>query len=313
MTEDTDASAYKHLAPAYRRFADLPDEERIAWIRADRWIGFDQAGAALARLENLLSYPPRDRMPCLLIYGDTGMGKTKIVRKFERDHPPKFCQVTGADKRPVVVAQVPSEPIERDLYRELLAAMGAPAMAGGTLAREKDVCRSLLRTVGAKMIILDEVNGMLAGTFRQQRIFLNAIRFLANDLRVPLVCAGTDLARQALLTDAQLAERFEAFYLKPWQNDVAFTGLLKSFERILPLRESSDLMSAETRARIQKLTSGVTARIFRLIETAAEDAIRTGRERLSAESFGNDLVLPLVSMTETARRRRKRAPQPVGA
>lgn len=310
VIDDADDEPLAHLDPAYRRFANLPDEERISWIRADRWIGFDQAGLALARLENLLTYPPRDRMPCLLIYGDTGMGKTKIVRKFERNHPPKFCQVTGIDKRPVVVAQVPSEPIERDLYRELLAAMGAPAMAGGTLAREKDVCRSLLRTVEAKMIILDEVNGMLAGTFRQQRIFLNAIRFLANDLRIPLVCAGTDLARQALLTDAQLAERFEAFYLKPWQNDAAFAGLLKSFERILPLHEPSDLMSAEARARIHKLTSGVTARIFRLIETAAEEAIRSGKERLDAESFGNDLVLPLVSMTDTARRRRKRAPQP---
>lgn len=300
--------AFEHLDPAYRRFADLPEEERIAWIRADRWIGFDQAGKALVRLDNLLTYPPRDRIPCLLIYGDTGMGKTKIVRKFERAHPPKFCQVKGVDHRPVVVAQVPSEPIERNLYRELLAAMGAPAMAGGTLAREKDVCRSLLRTVEAKMIILDEVNGMLAGTFRQQRIFLNAIRFLANDLRVPLVCAGTDLARQALLTDAQLAERFEAFHLKPWQNDAAFAGLLKSFERILPLREASDLMSAETRTRIHNLASGVTARIFRLIETAAEDGIRTGKERIDAESFGDDLVLPLVSMTQTRRRRGKRAP-----
>lgn len=300
--------AFEHLDPAYRRFTDLPEEERIAWIRADRWIGFDQAGKALVRLDNLLTYPPRDRMPYLLIYGDTGMGKTKIVRKFERAHPPKFCQVKGVDHRPVVVAQVPSEPIERDLYRELLAAMGAPAMAGGTLAREKDVCRSLLRTVEAKMIILDEVNGMLAGTFRQQRIFLNAIRFLANDLRVPLVCAGTDLARQALLTDAQLAERFEAFHLKPWQNDAAFAGLLKSFERILPLREASDLMCAETRARIHNLTSGVTARIFRLIETAAEDAIRTGKERIDMGSFGDDLVLSLVSMTQTPRRRGKPAP-----
>lgn len=309
----TEGSAIAHLDPAYRRFAALPDEERIAWIRADRWIGFDQSGAALARLENLLTYPPRDRMPCLLIYGDTGMGKTKIVRKFERDHPPKFSQITGVDHRPVVVAQVPSEPIERDLYRELLASMGAPAMTGGTLAREKDICRSLLRTVGAKMIILDEVNGMLAGTFRQQRIFLNAIRFLANDLRIPLVCAGTDLARQALLTDAQLAERFEAFHLKPWQNDVAFAGLLKSFERILPLREPSDLISGEARERIHKLTSGVTARIFRLIETAAEAAVRSGKERLDANSFGDDLVLPLVSMTHTARRRGKPVQQRVGA
>lgn len=299
-----------HLDPAYRKFAALPDEERIAWIRADRWIGFDQAGLALARLENLLTYPPRDRMPCLLIYGDTGMGKTKIVRKFERAHPPKFCQVTGVDHRPIVVAQVPSEPIERDLYRELLSSMGAPAMSGGTLAREKDVCRSLLRTVGAKMIILDEVNGMLAGTFRQQRVFLNAIRFLANDLRIPLVCAGTDLARQALLTDAQLAERFEAFHLKPWKNDAVFAGLLKSLGHILPLREPSDLTGTATRARVHALTSGVTARIFRLIETAAEAAVHSGRERLDAKSFGDDLVLPLVSMTQSNRRRSRQTPQP---
>ena len=299
-----------HLDPAYRKFAALPDDERIAWIRADRWIGFDQAGLALARLENLLTYPARDRMPCLLIYGDTGMGKTKIVRKFERAHPPKFCQVTGVDRRPVVVAQVPSEPLERDLYRELLSSMGAPAMAGGTLAREKDVCRALLRTVGAKMIILDEVNGMLAGTYRQQRIFLNAIRFLANDLRIPLVCAGTDLARQALLTDAQLAERFEAFHLKPWKNDTAFAGLLKSLGHILPLREPSDLTGPATRARVHALTSGVTARILRLIETAAEAAVHSGRERLDARSFGDDLVLPLVSMTQSNRRFSRQAPQP---
>ena len=299
-----------HLDPAYRKFAALPDDERIAWIRADRWIGFDQAGLALARLENLLTYPARDRMPCLLIYGDTGMGKTKIVRKFERAHPPKFCQVTGVDRRPVVVAQVPSEPLERDLYRELLSSMGAPAMAGGTLAREKDVCRALLRTVGAKMIILDEVNGMLAGTYRQQRIFLNAIRFLANDLRIPLVCAGTDLARQALLTDAQLAERFEAFHLKPWKNDAAFAGLLKSLGHILPLREPSDLTGPATRARVHALTSGVTARILRLIETAAEAAVHSGRERLDAESFGDDLVLPLVSMTQSNRRRSRQTLQP---
>lgn len=304
------AGGCPHLDPAYRKFAALPDDERIAWIRADRWIGFDQAGLALARLENLLTYPARDRMPCLLIYGDTGMGKTKIVRKFERAHPPKFCQVTGVDRRPVVVAQVPSEPLERDLYRELLSSMGAPAMAGGTLAREKDVCRALLRTVGAKMIILDEVNGMLAGTYRQQRIFLNAIRFLANDLRIPLVCAGTDLARQALLTDAQLAERFEAFHLKPWKNDAAFAGLLKSLGHILPLREPSDLTGPATRARVHALTSGVTARIFRLIETAAEAAVHSGRERLDAKSFGDDLVLPLVSMTQSNRRFSRQTPQP---
>ena len=294
-----------HLDPLYRRYAALPDRDRIQWIQADRWIGFDQAQASLDRLSALLDYPARDRMPCLLIFGDTGMGKTKIVRKFERMHPPVFCQATGVTRHPVVVAQIPPEPIERDLYRELLASLDAPALAGGTLAREKDVCRSLLRTVEARMIVLDEVNGMLAGTFRQQRVFLNALRFLANDLRAPLVCAGTDLARQALLTDAQLAERFEAFHLERWKNDRAFAGLLKSLGAILPLRQASDLESPEVRARVHALTGGVTARIFRLIETAAEHAILSGAERLDLKSFGDDLILPLVSMTRSAGARHK--------
>ena len=145
-------------------------------------------------------------MPCLLIYGDTGMGKTKIIRKFERQNPKRLCQPTGVTKRPVVVALTPPEPIERELYAEILIALDAPVLAGGSTAREKDICRRLLRTVEARMLVLDQANDMLVGTFRQQRVFLNAIRFLANDLRIPLVCVGTDQARQALLTDAQLAE-----------------------------------------------------------------------------------------------------------
>jgi len=40
----------EHLDERYRRYAALPDEERITWIKADRWIGFEQAEAAIARL-----------------------------------------------------------------------------------------------------------------------------------------------------------------------------------------------------------------------------------------------------------------------
>jgi hypothetical protein len=75
---------------------------------------------------------------------------------------------------------------------------------------------------------------------RGQRIFLNAIRFLANDLRLPLVCAGTLQAKQALMTDQQLADRFEAAELPAWENDSSFQQLLLSFESILPLRQRSE-------------------------------------------------------------------------
>jgi hypothetical protein len=300
-------SDYDHLLPAYRRYAGLPDADRIAWIRADRWLETDPAGSALSRLEDLLAYPSRDRMPCLLLYGDTGMGKTKIIRKFLRDHPARFDSAAGVTTMPVVAMQMPAEPIERDVYAELLTALGAPGPIDGATNRQKEICRGLLRSMGARMLIIDEIHAMLAGSFRQQRIFLNVLRFLANDLKVPLVCEGTDLARQALLTDPQLAERFEALQLCRWTNDRSLARLLASLGAILPLRRPSELETAAVRKRVLDLTDGVTVRIFRLIETVSVEAIRTGAERLARESFElGDLVLPLVAMTRKVEERLQR-------
>jgi TniB protein len=63
------------------------------------------------------------------------------------------------------------------------------------------------------MLVADEVHAMLASTYRKQRVLLNTLRFLATDLRIPLVCAGTHDAKRALTTDPQLADRFDAMEL----------------------------------------------------------------------------------------------------
>ena len=106
------------------------------------------------------------------------------------------------------------------------------------------------------MLVIDEIHSLLAGTFREQRIILNAIRFLANDLRIPLVCLGTDEANQALMTDPQLADRFAAAELPAWEDDAAFEQLLLSFESILPLRQPSEFRDPKVHQRILSLTRG---------------------------------------------------------
>ncbi|WP_313903215.1 TniB family NTP-binding protein [Rhizobium leguminosarum] len=243
-------------------------------MRADRWQETADARAALARLEDLLSYPPRDRMPCLLLYGDIGMGKTKIIRKFLRDHQPISDRGTGVTSMPVVAMQMPAEPVEGDVYGERLSAMSAPGPSGDETFRLKTTCRT-------RMLIIDEIHALLTGTYRRQRVFLNVIRFLANDLKVPLTCAGTHLARQALLTDPQLAERFEAFHLKRWSNTQQFAQLLASLESIMPLRQASQLGTAAVRRKVLDMTDGFTVRIFRLIETVAVEAVRNGKETIT--------------------------------
>jgi Bacterial TniB protein len=93
---------FSHLHAPYRAYALLSASERIQWIRQDRWIHYSRAEQVLNRLSDLLTYPPRDRMPCLLLFGPTGMGKTRIVQKFLREHRSSFDDVTGRTRLPIV-------------------------------------------------------------------------------------------------------------------------------------------------------------------------------------------------------------------
>ena len=117
-------SELSHLEGSQRAVARLSNEERIAWIRQERWIEYPRAKRILERLGDLVDYPPRDRMPCLVIYGSTGMGKTRVVQKFLRDNRAHFDRKLGRTRIPVVSIQMPPTPNERDFYEEILVRMG---------------------------------------------------------------------------------------------------------------------------------------------------------------------------------------------
>ena len=155
--------------------------------------------------------------------------------------------------------------------------------------------RALARQLEVRLLVIDEIHSLLAGTYREQRILLNSIRFLAHDLRLPLVCAGTHEAKQALMTDQQLADRFEAAELPAWENDSSFQQLLLSCESILPLRLPSEFRDPKVHQRILSLSEGVLVRICRLIETAATEAIHSGQEHISLGLLKDDLVTALWS------------------
>jgi hypothetical protein len=132
-----------HLAAEFREEAQQGDQERIQRIRVERWISYPRADFVLSRLFELLTYPPRDRMPSLLLFGATGIGKTKVLRKFIRDHPSRFDGRTGITVAPVVTMQMPPEPDEKSFYDELLGALQAPVKQGhtvGALRRSAATC-----------------------------------------------------------------------------------------------------------------------------------------------------------------------------
>ncbi len=143
-------TGYVHFDPAVRGLADLPGQERIERIRADLWIDYPRAREALARLDELLLFPKRARMPNLLIFGASGMGKTMIIEKFARAHPPVLDPVTGIRVRPVIAVRMIPSPDEGRFYHRLLAVIGAPPPSRATRGqRETQVLRCSRRSIHA--------------------------------------------------------------------------------------------------------------------------------------------------------------------
>lgn len=268
-----------HLHPASRELARLPSAERVHRIRADRWIGYPKAVDAVERLEMLFHWPRKQRMPNLLLVGPTNNGKSMIVERFRRQHPP----VTEPDREniPVVCVQMPSEPSVLRFYTALLAALGAPLRPRQRLADVERLVLSLLREVGVRMLVIDELHNVLAGRGETRREFLNLLRFLGNELRIPLVGVGTRDAYLAVRSDDQLENRFEPYVLPVWEVGDDTRSLLASFASSFPLHSPSLIDSEDMARYLLARSEGTIGELARLLTAAAVAAVESGEERIS--------------------------------
>lgn len=272
-----------HLHPVSREVALLSSKERLHRIRADRWIGYPKAVDAVERLEMLFRWPRKQRMPNLLLVGPTNNGKSMVVERFRRQHPP----VTEADREniPVVCMQMPSEPSELRFYTALLSAIGAPFRPRQRLADVERLALSLLREVGVRMLVIDELHNVLAGRGETRREFLNLLRFLGNELHIPLVGVGTREAYLAVRSDDQLENRFEPFVLPLWEVGDETRSLLASFAASFPLHLPSSIDTEDMARYLLARSEGTIGELARLLTAAAVAAVESGEERINRRTL----------------------------
>jgi Cdc6-like AAA superfamily ATPase len=198
-----------HLHDSVVDLVTVPEAERIAFIEQDRWIDHPVAMAIRRYLDDLLSYPRVIRPPCLLLHGDAGVGKTAILGQFlDQNTSGQFDDRAGCFQAPIVSIQMSPGPETRKLYQAILYRIGVPIGQPTMAALEHRVIHFLGKS-GARMIVIDEVQHLITGGPRQQRLMLNTIKHLSNALQVTIVCAGTREALPALSADQQVASRFQ--------------------------------------------------------------------------------------------------------
>jgi Bacterial TniB protein len=289
----------EHLNAAARAALDLQPPARIAHIRRPRWIGYTRAQQLLAKLDDLLTHPKTHRMPNLLIVGDTNAGKTMLANRFVQVHPASDNPVGDAVIVPVLVVQAPPGPDENRFYNTILEGLGAPYTPRERVAQKQVQVLRLLKHIGLRMLIIDEVHNVLSGPVTKQRQFLHVLKYLGNDLQIPLVGVGIKEALRALQADPQLANRFEPAALPRWRLDQEFQRLLVSFERALPLRTASRLADEPLARKLLALSEGSLGELSALLTAAAVYAVTSGAERIDAE------VLVAIEWVPPSERRRQ--------
>jgi Bacterial TniB protein len=288
-----------HLHAAAREALTLPPAARIDHMRRPRWIGYTRAKQLLDKLDDLLTHPKTHRMPNLLIVGDTNAGKTMLANRFVQLHPADDNTEGEAVIVPVLAIQAPPGPDEGRFYNAILEALFAPYNPRERVAQKQIQVLRILKGIGLRMLIIDEVHNVLTGPVNKQRQFLNVLKYLGNDLQIPLVGLGTKEALRAIQADTQLANRFEPAALPRWQLNQELQMLLASFERVLPLRKPSRLADEQMARKLLALSEGSLGELAVLLTSAAVYAVQSGAERIDEQ------VLAAIDWVPPSERRRR--------
>ncbi|MFZ6746485.1 TniB family NTP-binding protein [Undibacterium sp. JH2W] len=280
---------YAHLSEAASAMADCNDEKRIYAIREGTWLGYKDAKRILARMEDLLNYPRITRMPNMLLVAPSFNGKTSILERFLSLHPPDLDPTNEITICPVVLVEAPPKPDISDFYTRILDVLMTPYKPTASVPEKYSQIKKLFRQMEVKMLIVDEIHHLIAGSLNRQQEFRNALKSLGNETSVAIVAAGIEDAYNAFNTDPQMSSRFTPEELPLWRANNEFGALLATLEQRMPLRKPSTLKAPSSMLTIHMRSEGTLGDMCDLVKELAVDAIRTKTECITVERI-NELT-----------------------
>ncbi|MGP5538259.1 TniB family NTP-binding protein [Psychrobacter glacincola] len=287
----------EHLSDKARSLIDAPNDQKILYANTDRWIGYPRAKEILESLEDLMCYPKTDRMPNLLVIGDSNNGKTKILKHFMKRYQVDIDEDTALILEPVVMVSAPSKPDENSFYIRLLQELCTPYVKNESTGVKRERVIRVLKKRKTRMLIIDEIQHVIAGSYNSQRNFLNAIKDLSNTLQIPIVGAGIEDAFHAIQIDTQLANRFQVEVLQRWKINTSadkknFARLIASIEQSLILPEASYLYKKPYLDQIYYLSEGLIGEAFQVLRQLAIFSIRNEQPCINQDTFESLKLLP---------------------
>ncbi len=288
-------NTYNHLADDVQPLIELPDAERASLMLADRFIIHDRLLPIMDHVEFLRFSPTQSRASGLVVYGRPGSGKTMLAKAILRKYPREPASVVAAATRPVLMISMTGAREAKTLFNRILSALDCPLSAHSSGADRERLVLKLCRAVELQLLVVDEIQDILSSTPRQQRIALDTLKFLMNELSLPILTLGTLEAKSAMEVDEHLNARFRYRELPEWKADARLGKFLDTLEMRLPLKARSCLSAPTLMRALIEISKGMLDMIVKTTCYAAAHAVEKSIERITPELIRHAAETPPVA------------------
>lgn len=256
-------------------------EQKIAFVQKTPWIQHAEVDAIWEKMEDILSHPRGHRMSDLNIVARSNSGKTTLLKRFAKKHQAELDEDSGELTAPVIAAVMPHDPTEILFIDALLGAVQLTVKRTDTFPNKLDQIYKTLERIDCKVILLDEIQHIGAGSAREQHLIVNMMKNMSSILQISFIVAGTPEALNIFSFDSQFKSRFKPAVIPAWAPGDELESLLASFEALLPLEEPSDLASDEMIDYILSHTDRTIGDIYDLLKEATIYAVKNGQKKLT--------------------------------
>lgn len=277
-------------------FSDTPTTkaERIKAVQQELVIAHPAYAAAMNNAMSMVKQERRLRAPGLIVTGPVASGKTtfgrSILWKFQQLPPSSAIENLPPC---AVMISLTGLTTAYGFYGRVLRAVNAPVTARQVRAEREDVAINALAQANCALLVLDELQDILNGSFNERQRVLDTIKYVMNTLGMPVLALGVPEAGRAFEGNSHLKARFPEMKLATWRYDQAYFNLLATVEPHLHLAKGANLTDKAIATRILQLSEGHMGVIMEIIRNAAVVAIATGVETIKL-----DMVKPLTELPD---------------